>query len=258
MQQKSNTLIKDFERYFRVELVTSKQQANEVYAVRYRVYCEEFQYEATDVFPDKLEKDEFDDQSFHCRIIHKATGKTAGCVRLVPSCPEKENSLLPFEKFCNQHLDDVLIDSFQLPNQTKCEISRLAVDSAFRRRPGETATRFGDFGSIDCSDQEQRTFSLIAVSGFLAATSIATLTQKSNVFAMMEPFLPRLLKRSGIVFEKVGSDIEYHGIRGLYLIRKHPAEGDMRQDLKDMYQWIHKQVMESYLKGKDTSFFEKP
>ncbi|NOQ15146.1 MAG: PEP-CTERM/exosortase system-associated acyltransferase, partial [Methyloprofundus sp.] len=60
MVDKTYTLIEDFARYFRIELVTSNQQAKEVYSIRYRVYCEEFKYEATDVFPDKLEKDEFD------------------------------------------------------------------------------------------------------------------------------------------------------------------------------------------------------
>ncbi len=247
MADKSQALIEDFTRYFKIELVITDQQKKEVYGIRYRVYCEEFKYEATDVFPDKLETDEFDKQSQHILIIHKSTGRSAGCVRLVPVNEEAEGGQLPFEKFCKQSLDQELIDSFLLQRNTKCEISRLAVDGAFRRRPGEKATRFGEVDSIDCTKQEQRTFSLIAVSAFLAATAITELTNKTNVFAMMEPFLPRLLKRSGIVFERVGNDINYHGIRAPYFIKTQFALENMRPDLKTMYLWVRKQVKEGYV-----------
>jgi len=242
----SSTLIEDFTRYFRVELVTTKKQAREAYGVRYRVYCEEFKYEATDVFPDQLEKDEFDEQSLHCLIIHKLTERAAGCVRLVPINENNEKGMLPFEKFCQKSLDTELIESFRLERSTECEISRLAVDGAFRRRPGEAATRFGEIESIDCTKQEQRTFSLIAVSGFLAATAITALSQKTNVFAMMEPFLPRLLKRSGIIFERVGLDMDYHGIRAPYFIKTQSALDNMRPDLKALYDWVYEQVARDY------------
>jgi len=246
MTEKASTLIDDFTDYFRIQLVTTAEQAKEVYGVRYRVYCEEFKYEATDLFPDKIETDEFDEQSLHCLIVHKETGRSAGCVRLVPVCASIENGLLPFEKFCQQSLNKPLIDSWHLQRDTECEISRLAVDTAFRRRPGETATRFGEVDSMDCTKREQRTFSLIAVSAFLAATSITALTQKTNVFAMMEPFLPRLLKRSGILFEKVGADMDYHGIRAPYFIKTQSALDNMRPDLKEMYDWVYQQVAVDY------------
>lgn len=242
MEDKSGTLTEDFARYFKIALVSSEQQEKEVYGVRYRVYCEEFKYEATDVFPDKLEIDEFDEQSLHCIIMHRSSGRTAGCVRLVPASTESQNGLLPFEKFCQQSLDNELISSLQLIRSKQCEISRLAVDGAFRRRPGEKATRFGEIDSIDCTKHEQRTFSLIAVSGFLAATAITELTHRTNVFAMMEPFLPRLLKRSGIIFERVGSDMDYHGIRAPYFIRTESALENMRPDLKAMYVWVREQI----------------
>lgn len=246
MVDKSSSLIEDFSHYFRIELVSSEQRAKEAYGVRYRVYCEEFKYEATDVFPDQLETDEFDEQSLHILVIHKATDRAAGCVRIVPVCKDIENGLLPFEKFCRQCLNNELIDSFQLHRDTKCEISRLAVDGAFRRRPGEKATRFGEMDSIDCTKQEQRTFSLIAVAGLLAATAVTELTHKNNAFAMMEPFLPRLLKRSGIIFERVGDDMDYHGIRAPYFITTQSMLENIRPDLKAMYSWVHQQVEGGY------------
>mgnify|MGYP000379603108 CR=1 FL=1 len=248
MEQKKVTLIDDFERYFRVELVTTEKQARQAYSVRYRVYCKEFNYEATDLFPEKMETDEFDEQSLHCLIIHKATNSAAGCVRLVPVCESHENGLLPLEKFCKNSLDTELIDSFDIKRSAACEISRLAVDAAFRRRPGEGATRFGGIKSIDCSQDEQRTFSLIALSAFLAGGALTYITQKTNVFAMMEPFLPRLLKRTGIVFDRVGDDMDYHGIRAPYFITPQSAMENIQPDIKEMYEWVYKQIEVDYIK----------
>ena len=248
MSDKQVTLIDDFESYFRVELVTTDEQKEKVFNIRYRVYCEEFNYEATDLFPDKRETDEFDEHSLHCLIIHKATERAAGCVRLVPVDINYEEGLLPLEKFCKESLDLELIDSYQIKRNTVCEISRLAVDGAFRRRPGETATRFGGIDSIDCTKNEQRTFSLIALSAFLAGGALTYITHKTNVFAMMEPFLPRLLKRTGIVFDRVVSDMDYHGIRAPYFVTPQSAMDNIQPDIKDMYEWVYKQIEADYNK----------
>lgn len=246
MIENSTALIQDFEQYFKIEFVKSELQRKQVYSIRYRVYCEEFNYEAKDVFPDKLERDEFDDQSIHCLVIHKSTQAAAACVRLVPVCEEKENGLLPFEKFCLQSLDTELIDNLNLVRNTECEISRLAVDGAFRRRPGESATRYGGIESMDFTKHEQRTFSLIAIAAFLAGTALTELSNKTNVFAMMEPFLPRLLRRSGIMFDRAGSDIDYHGIRALYFSQTQIALDNMRPDLKLMYDWVYNQIKDDF------------
>ena len=246
MIDKAHLIAEDFKTYFKIELVTSEQQAEMVYGVRYRVYCEEFRYETTDVFPSKLETDEFDAQSLHCLIIHKATGRAAGCVRLVTASKDSGEGLLPFEKYCQQSLNTELIDSFRIQRNTECEISRLAVDGAFRRRLGERATRFGEIASVGCTKQEQRTFSLIALSCLLAATALSELTQKTNGFAMMEPFLPRLLMRSGITVEKVGGDMDYHGIRAPYFFTTQSMLKNMRPDLKVMYTWILQQIKVDY------------
>jgi N-acyl amino acid synthase of PEP-CTERM/exosortase system len=232
------SIVENFERYFKVEIALTEAQQKQVYGVRYRVYCEEFKYEAVDLFPDQLEVDEYDQFSRHCLIVHRETGLTAGCVRMVPALGDILQAPLPLEKYCASSIDKECIDNLSLDRQTVCEISRLAVDGAFRRRTGENLTRFGKIEGLHFSIQEQRTFSLIAVACFLAATALTEMDKRTNVFAMMEPFLPRLMDRSGIHFQRVGRDIDYHGIRAPYFITTQSALDNMQTELLDLYHWI--------------------
>ncbi len=247
MGQQHYPLAENFLRYFDVCYAATEEQKSEVYGIRYSVYCDEFGYEPADLFPNHEETDEFDAASHHALITHKSSGLPAGCVRLVPPgvCAGEED-VLPFEKNCEDSLDDEYIRGLELDRARVCEISRLAVDGAFRRRAGEKITRFGEIQGLDCTQQERRTFSLIAVTCFLAATSMTVLTRRTDVFAMMEPFLPRLLKRSGIIFNRAGADIDYHGSRAPYFIRTQSALDNMRPDLKELYNEVHARISQDF------------
>lgn len=236
MTARPKSYAESFLTYFDVSLATSEEQQNDVGRIRYRVYCEEFGYEAAEAFPDGMERDEFDAGALHCLVTHKASNKPAGCVRVVR---KEGETALPFEKFCINSLDSGFFDQNPMPGDSMCEVSRLAVDGMFRRRAGEHATRFGGVHVSDLSQQEQRTFPLIAVSCFLAGNIMADLADRPNLFAMMEPFLPRLLKRSGINFTKVGEDIDYHGLRAPYFVTTEAVKNGVVEQLAELYKEIH-------------------
>ena len=244
-EMKNESLTESFLQYFTVDLATTQAQKESVYNIRYHVYCEEFKYEPMDRFPDKLEYDACDDHSLHCLVTHISSGKPAGCVRLIQTTDDNCD-ILPFEEVCAESLDYEFIRGLNLDRKTVCEISRLAVDSAFRRRADETQTRFGGVDAMDCSHHEQRAFGLIAVAGLLGATALSDLTGRSNAFAMMESFLPRLLKRSGIIFQQVGEKIEYHGIRAPFFITTQSMQVNIHPDLKELYEAIYEQIKQSY------------
>ncbi|MEZ5502012.1 MAG: PEP-CTERM/exosortase system-associated acyltransferase [Halioglobus sp.] len=232
MSGKSTSLVEDFQRYFDLELATTPEQLERVYRVRYRVYCEEFQYEPAEAFPDQLETDEFDATSRHCLVVHKATGMPAGCARLVLA---GERRLMPMEKFCGAAIDQAILRAFDGRRHNICEFSRLGVDGAFRRRPGERASRFGEISALDCSQREQRTFSMIAVATILSALAMSELIERPHCFAMMESFLPRLLRRSGFVVHPAGKETEYHGTRSPYYWDTREVVANMADELKDFY-----------------------
>ena len=240
------SLAQSFQHYFSVDLATTSAQRDQAFRIRYRVYCEEFKYERADQFPDGREFDVHDDGALHALITHKSSGMPAGCVRLLPGSVEGKEIPLPFENSCIDSIDRERLRRLDLDRNSVCEISRLAVDGAFRRRSGEAVTRFGEIEALDCTQQERRTFSLIAVAGFLAATALTDLSGRRNVFAMMEPFLPRMLKRSGIFFEQVGEEVDHHGIRAPYFITTQSALHNMRSDLRELYDAIYGQVAPAF------------
>jgi len=240
------SLSENFLRYFDISFAASDADKSKVFEIRYSVYCDEFKYEPAELFPDHQEKDEFDASSLHALVTHKSSGLPAGCVRLVSPTGVDGVDQLPFEKHCGASLDSKFVNDLALDRSTVCEISRLAVDGAFRRRAGEKISRYGEVEGLDATRQERRTFSMIAVACFLAATALTDVAGRNNVFAMMEPFLPRLLKRSGINFLRAGQDIDYHGLRAPYFITTQSALESMRADLKELYGEIHLQINRSY------------
>jgi N-acyl amino acid synthase of PEP-CTERM/exosortase system len=228
-----------FQQYFSAELAVSQTQKQESFRVRYRVYCEEFNYESPESCPGGLERDEFDEESFHCLIRHRTSGRVAGCVRLV--APGQHIST-PIEKYCLDSIDPDYREILQFQRQEVCEISRLAVDGSFRRRIGETSSRYGKPESIDVSKRERRSFSLIAVAAFLGAAALSDITSRRKTFAMMEPFLPRLLIRSGIKAHPAGQEVDYHGARAAYFMSTEEAVAGMNPELLQLYDGIHKNL----------------
>lgn len=233
-----SSLFMDFAQYFELSLALTEEQKKAVYAIRYSVYCEEFGYEDTEAFRDGMETDSFDDHSIHCLVTHKASNRPAGCVRLVTV---DQNSLMPMEDHCGDALDVEFFSQFANRRDRMSEISRLAVDGPFRRRRGESETRFGNTNSLHFEAREKRTFSLIAVSLFLAAAAVADLMRRKDTFSIMEPFLPNILRRTGIVVKRVGEDFDFRGTRAPYYLNIDEAVRGCPDELRLCYEVVRAQ-----------------
>lgn len=239
-------IAKLFEKYFSIAVAKTPEQKDEVFSIRYGVYCREFGWEDKKLFPDKMEYDEFDDQAVHCLITHKPSDFAAGCVRIVTNEKNNPHARLPFEKCCKESIDESYMAQLNPSRDSMCEISRLAVDGMFRRRKGESETRYGFIDKLDFSPGELRVLPLIATAAYLGATSVCELTGRRNVFAMMEPFLPRLLSRSRIFFMRAGRDMDYHGTRALYHVRSDSVLENMIEELRPLYDLVAGQIKDSW------------
>lgn len=225
-----------FQQHFIIKIADSKLLLEEVYRIRYDVYCEELKYEPKEFFTDQQEKDLFDQRSIHCLLQHRNSQLYAGCVRLVfPELKQPQLSL-PFEKVCHN-----IQDNSQFPPSSYAEVSRLAVRSQFRRRAGEAQTSGGLllFDEQNIISTGKRKFPLIALSLYLSATSIALLAGMERVFVLMEPCLARQLQHFGFVFTKIGEQVLYHGKRAPYQITKKDLFEHLPLDIKDLLEMIY-------------------
>lgn len=212
----AEAIAKHFSNYLKPQLAKSDLLKQEVYKLRYQVYCEELHFEETN--QTHLEQDEFDSRSLHCFIRHASSGALAGTLRIIATRNSAE--LLPMEKFCPQAItDEHLRPRHFLPHQI-CEISRLAVPLAFRKRQVDQFAG-GATGAINeqtFSTQELRFFPYIAVSLYLSAIALCHKNRIHHVFVMMEPRLARSLNFVGIQFTPIGAPVEYHGKRAAYYV----------------------------------------
>lgn len=238
-QMPNPSLSQLFHRYFQVILADSPALREEVYRIRYEVYCKEFKFERAEDFTDELEHDEFDAQrSHHCLLLHRESGLFAGCVRLVVNNPANLDDLLPFEEGCKTSLNNPDITPILAHRSKIGEISRLAVPATFRRRRGDPGSPIGELAPPNFSQNERRCFPHIPMGLYLAAAAIGLKKNLDGVFAVMELRLVRHLRRFGIVFEQAGDVIDYHGERAVFYIDRAGLFKHLQPEIKDLLDTI--------------------
>lgn len=233
-------LIEAFRRYFEIVPAETAALRDEVFRIRFEVYCHELGYEPAAAFPDGRERNEFDERSLHCLLRHRPSGVFAGCVRLVLNNREGARATLPFERTCGASLWRHVLDPDRLPRAAFGEISRLAVVSAFRRRAGEHAFPHGVANEADWPPlDERRVFPHIALGLYLAAAALALREEVHTVFAMMEPRLARHMRRYGIVYTQAGDIVEHRGQRGPFFIDRDTLYSGLGPDFLQLLELLH-------------------
>lgn len=248
----TTSLAEHFQRYFQLQLVHDQSHLAEVQRLRYRVYCEEFRYEDASGFPDRRERDPYDDLSFHAFISHKVSGQIVASIRLIPALPSVS---LPFEMNAARSFEASLIA--KMPRESMCEISRLCVDPHFRRRPGESTSQFGNYQTLDLSPGERRLLPFIGISMLLAGTALTFLTERRNIFAMMEPFLPKAMEPIGIHFDQIGRPVDYHGTRALHHVRSENVFEKMKPELKELFFSLYDILKPSFQTSASQPMFDR-
>jgi N-acyl amino acid synthase of PEP-CTERM/exosortase system len=225
----------DFLRYFDVAVALTCEQRQLAARLRHRVYSEELGYEPT--VPSRLEIDSYDDHALHCLITHRASGESAGCVRLIFA---GDNAQMALEEHCLPSLYVDSLNELHDHRYVSCEVSRLAVAPAFRRR-GASVGESGKRGKLQISRDERRACTLVWFATLLAAVAMAENAGREHLYAMMDPKLPRLLKRAGVRVQQVGEFTQYHGNRAAFFITCGDAVADLSDDLTGLFMSIRSQ-----------------
>lgn len=222
MTATQSELMRAFHRGFEVVLADTQALREEVFRLRYQVYCVENAYEDPAENLDGMETDAFDERSVHALLRHKPTGLCAGALRLVMANPGASDARFPLEVFCAGGLNASDRQRMaSIPRGHAAEISRFAISKAFRRRFAEHLTTtgiteqnlFGDVRTTASGEVMRRATSHLTIGLFCGLVRLATAHEINYLYAVLEPSLLRLLERFGIRFERLGVPIDYHGRR---------------------------------------------
>ena len=192
--------------FFRI--IDSPELLEEVFRLRYQVYCKERQFLSESEYPHGAERDSFDDFAIHFGAFDPA-GRLVGAVRLIlPDCP-----VFPIE----ERIPTLSLGE-KLPLRGECaEISRLTISKEFRRSlssgyPG------GPQGLTQRPGTIIRKVSPVAL-GLCHLMYVECLEEQIGYcLALMERPLRLLLRLHGFVFRPVGPEIDYYGPVTPYMI----------------------------------------
>jgi N-acyl amino acid synthase of PEP-CTERM/exosortase system len=216
----SPDLISVFNEYFELVHADTNALRRQVYLLRYQVYVLEtgFEREADCTCVEEAgqgricwEEDAFDARSDHYLVRHRRTGVYAATARLI--LPDPRNVFAPFPIETHCRLERPVVDGAERAHLG--EISRFAVSKVFKRRIGEAGTLAGVAKNVDMyfEDDERRALPHISLGLFAAILRMAHDHGITQCYAVMEPALLRLLGRFGILFHRIGPDVDYHGKR---------------------------------------------
>lgn len=234
-----------FNEYFELIHADTDALRRQVYQLRFQVYVTETGFESAERcvcedFPGGgrlcMEKDEFDSRSDHYLIRHRRTGLYAATTRLILPDPEAPQAIYPIERHCR--LDQPVQDPALRARLG--EISRFAVSKAFKRRIGEAGTLAGVAENTDIyfEEDERRVLNHISLGLMQAILGMAHEHGISHCYAVMEPALLRLLARFGILYTRIGADVNYHGLRVPCLIPLAEAAENIRRVAPPVWELI--------------------
>ncbi|MDO9072980.1 MAG: GNAT family N-acyltransferase, partial [Rubrivivax sp.] len=190
---------------------------SEAMALRYQVYCEEFEYLPAGDYPAGLECDEDDSRAAHFHLFDRRTldaseptvtgwdgsarGALAGYVRLVR--PDAHD-LLPVQRRCQLTLDDGARPTPSL----SAEVSRLITAPEFRRNGRNRSS--GRQASGQTSDTQLLPTEIL-LHLFRQMLSYSRSNGIRYWFAAMERPLARSLSQMGFPFKAAGPEGEFFG-----------------------------------------------
>jgi len=166
----------------------TQDELNQIYKLRFKVYCLERGFESESDYPNQCELDEYDVYSTH--FIAKNDNETVGTVRLILNNPLG----FPIEKYCNLNISAINgIDRRQVAEISRFAISKEGINSICYDRHHVVLNLFREIY------QESKNLGI------------------TYVCAAMSKSLQKLLRRCGIVFFQAGPIVEYHGSRAPYI-----------------------------------------
>ncbi|NBQ67805.1 MAG: PEP-CTERM/exosortase system-associated acyltransferase [Nitrosomonadaceae bacterium] len=241
-----NDLYQNFQKFFEIVVADTTEMLEQAYKIRYQVFCVEHNFLDASLYPDKLEKDDYDNHSSHVLLRYRPTGDFIGTVRLILPDVSKPEKLLPVELY--SQTDPALCDIKSLPRQQTAEISRFLVMSQFDRRKDERRKegRRKESAEIDSdkrTPQDRRSSdrrSGLSI-GLVLMSGVMRMSVKYNIrhwLSVAEPALNKLMGFYGLNFNPIGPPVNYHGMRRPYYVKVEDALEKMYKEHHDAWEVV--------------------
>jgi N-acyl amino acid synthase of PEP-CTERM/exosortase system len=156
--------------------------------------------------------DEFDDKAIHLLLHYLPTNEFMGCARLVRPLPNQADGRLPFEHVCRDVMHPEYMEKFASQRDSIAEVSRLAVESKFRRRRGERRSP-APISAHDFGDDLRPRFPYLVLGLYLGIVAAAQAKRIKSLFLLSEPRLATHFARLGVAVTRVGGEVEHRGTR---------------------------------------------
>lgn len=230
-----NQLIVAFNEYFKLVRADNPQLVEEVYRLRYQIYCEETNYLECTLFPEQLESDEYDWRSLHILLQHRPSGHYVGTVRLVLTDPSNLEKPFPSEELARFDRNFAGV-----PPALRChvaEISRLAILRHFPHHDPRRTPRQMTRGIAGEEHAERRLhFPQPMLALFFGLVQLSVDKEITHWYAIMSRSLDRLLGHFGLGLPVIGPAFELRGQRRPYF--------DSIKNIMDRVYWRNPNVWE--------------
>lgn len=205
---------------FMFRQVDCSELLDEVFRLRYQVYCKECSFLDENNYPQGIEKDEYDQFSLH--FVAQDTEGVIGTSRLILDSLRG----FPLEHHCNNNLS---IDKSLISRKQTAEISRLVISREYRRRRGDGLYYNPEFENGTTRQDHLHRMKSMALGMYKEMYQESKRRGITHWYALMEKTLYLLLKLHNFSFEPIGEEINVYGPVKPYL-------GDIKKMEKEVFE----------------------
>ncbi len=204
----------------------------EVYKLRFQVYCRECGFIKEENYPQCLEKDEYDAQSVHFAALNDA-GHVVGTMRMI--VPGELN--LPIERHC----PDITIKPDPLPEMGYAEISRLVISKQLRRRRDDGMYYEPQVDDKKVNGAQNDFLRRAKPMAFGLYRELYHESKRRGItywYALMEKSLWLLLRIHGFRFDCIGEEVDVYGPVKPYLGKLPVMEQEVRRKFPKFFEYF--------------------
>ena len=210
---------------------SDKALIEEIFRLRYQVYCKECGFIKEEDYPEGIETDMYDAQSVHF-VAMSAENELVGTLRMI--LPGKLE--LPIQKYC----PDVFTRE-DIAQKDYTEISRLVISKNIRRRKGDQLYYEPEVEDKTITVGQNAFLRRAKPMAFGIYRELYRESKRCGInrwFTIMEKSLYLLLRIHGFKFECVGNEIDFYGPVSPYVGRMDMIEHEVKEKFEKFYEYF--------------------